>query len=48
MLKKKKRKKKNFWRLDSMKLAAESQLEIQTLHFDHLKSKGDNLRQYMT
>ena len=30
------KKKKIFWRLDSMKLAVESQLEFQTLHFDHL------------
>ena len=40
-------KKKNiFWRLDSMKLAVESQLEIQ--HFILITWQGDNLRQPQT
>ena len=41
-------KKKNiFWLLDSMNLAVESQLEIQTLHFDHLtRWQSDSLKQW--
>ena len=43
------KRKKFFWPLDSMKLAVESQLEIQTLHFDHLtRWQSENLRQSQT